>query len=378
MTQTTIKRLAYKPKYAVVLEHLRERIISGNYKVGDALPSQLDLTKKYNVALGTIRQSLGALANEGWIRAEPGRGFFVQLPSKQIAEEKPAKNLRIGFVWWYDILNEPITRSYVCIMHGAAEEAKKHNAEMVYAQFNPYSEQENVRLAQFVKQFDSTIITGKVDAAMLYDIVGPDSNVVIAGETLKEASKEYFSNFDADIESAGYLAVQHLLSFGHKKLALVNETGSLHFFGIQKGCELACRECLLPAPKVFIVNDVMHEMDVPQKVNEAAEKLAEDSEVTGIVVAGYVNAETLIYRLINCGCSVPKDKSVVSICGLSNGKIGTKNFSQIITPVSQMGAECVKFLLAGEKRIIHKSLPVRIQNGDTVSSLNQSSECVVK
>ena len=184
MEKTAVEPLEYKPKYVAILKHLKTKIASGRYKIGESIPSQLNLTKEYGVALGTIRQSLCGLVNEGWLRAEPGRGFFVQSPTKQIVGKQPVKRSQIGFVWWYDILNEPITRSYVCIMHGAAEEAKKHKAELVYAQLNPYSDQENLKLAQFVKQFDSTIITGKVDTVVLYDLVGTDSNIVIAGETL--------------------------------------------------------------------------------------------------------------------------------------------------------------------------------------------------
>ena len=68
MRETTVKILDYKPGYTAVLKHLRKKITSGKYKAGDTLPARLGLTKTYNVALCTIRQSLLILAGSIWFR----------------------------------------------------------------------------------------------------------------------------------------------------------------------------------------------------------------------------------------------------------------------------------------------------------------------
>jgi DNA-binding LacI/PurR family transcriptional regulator len=359
----------------MVMEHLREKIISGRYKQGDTLPSQPELIKKYGVALGTIRQSLSGLASEGWIRPEPGRGFFVQMPKNKDGEAVTTSGQirsQIGFVWWYDISNEHISRTYMCMMHAAAEEAKKHGVELVYAQFNPNSDEDNEKLAEFIKRFKGVIITGKVDVLKLQGIINPNSicNIVIAGETLEAVNQDNIPIVEADIINAGYLAVQQLLSFGHRKLALVNESGSVYFSEIQKGVELACKDSGLSEPTIFIVNDVRNELYVEQEIIKAAHNIAENSDITGIVVVGNVNAEIMIYQLEGRGCFVPDNKSIISISGIPRKEMALKNITQIRVPTDQIGMQCARFLISGGDQIIHKQLPVRIEQGKTISSLN--------
>ena len=364
--------LKYKPKYLMVMDHIRKDIASGKYSQGNALPSQLKLTKQYGVALGTVRQSLAGLANEGWIKPEPGRGFFVQTPQGNNGlESTDHATSRIGFVWWYDISNETIARSYVTTMHAAAVEARKSKVELVYAQFNPKSDEDNEKLARFIAQLEGVIVTGKVDVAKLYDIAKSNSSkVVIAGQTLGFVDDNHFSLFAADVHSAGYLAVQHLLGFGHRRLALVNESGSTFFSGIQNGVEHACKHSGLPEPKVYVVNDVQNEVDVQRKIEEAADEIARDLDTTGIIVTANVNAEAMIYRLSSYGCSVPDTKSVVSVSGTPRGEMVLKDISQIRVPCDQIGVECVKFLLSNSDKTVYRSLPVRIEHGQTVLSLN--------
>ena len=56
---------------------LREHIVSGKYHPGDRLPTEEALAKDYDVSRITIRQALGDLEKEGFIKREAGRGTFV-------------------------------------------------------------------------------------------------------------------------------------------------------------------------------------------------------------------------------------------------------------------------------------------------------------
>ena len=60
----------------------------GRLRLGDKLPSQAELVRKYDVSVGTIRQSLANLERRGIIRREMGRGSFVSLQ----ASNGPASN----------------------------------------------------------------------------------------------------------------------------------------------------------------------------------------------------------------------------------------------------------------------------------------------
>ena len=70
------------PKVALhrnIAQEIRDQITGGKLHLGDKLPSQSELVKEYDVSVGTLRQSLSTLENEGFIRREKGRGSFVSL-----------------------------------------------------------------------------------------------------------------------------------------------------------------------------------------------------------------------------------------------------------------------------------------------------------
>ncbi len=65
------------PLYYQLAGILREHIVSGKYHAGDRLPTEEALAKDYDVSRITIRQALGDLEKEGFIKREAGRGTFV-------------------------------------------------------------------------------------------------------------------------------------------------------------------------------------------------------------------------------------------------------------------------------------------------------------
>ncbi len=64
-------------KYEVVFNDLRQRIIEGEYKNGDKLPTESEMIKTYSVSRQTVRQALGMLEEEGLLSRSQGKGSFV-------------------------------------------------------------------------------------------------------------------------------------------------------------------------------------------------------------------------------------------------------------------------------------------------------------
>ncbi len=65
------------PQYRKLYEVLRKHILEGVYREGDLLPSENELCHLYGMTRPTVRQSLSALANEGYIRKHQGKGSIV-------------------------------------------------------------------------------------------------------------------------------------------------------------------------------------------------------------------------------------------------------------------------------------------------------------
>ena len=68
------------PMYFQLKEFMREKIASGEWKPGDMVPSERELSEQYHISRMTARQALSELATEGLLRRMQGRGTFVAEP----------------------------------------------------------------------------------------------------------------------------------------------------------------------------------------------------------------------------------------------------------------------------------------------------------
>jgi DNA-binding GntR family transcriptional regulator len=72
------------PQYKKLYEILRKHILEGVYREGDLLPSENELCRLYGMTRPTVRQSLAALANDGYIKKRQGKGSIVHSLPKEI------------------------------------------------------------------------------------------------------------------------------------------------------------------------------------------------------------------------------------------------------------------------------------------------------
>ena len=68
------------PLYYQIREQLRQQILSGELRPGDALPGETQICSETGVSRMTARQALAQLANEGLVTRQRGRGTFVASP----------------------------------------------------------------------------------------------------------------------------------------------------------------------------------------------------------------------------------------------------------------------------------------------------------
>ena len=64
-------------RYAMLATAMHERIRAGEWAPGEAIPSEAQLAQVYGVALGTMRQAIALLVQDGVLQRKHGKGTFV-------------------------------------------------------------------------------------------------------------------------------------------------------------------------------------------------------------------------------------------------------------------------------------------------------------
>lgn len=72
-----------RPPYRQIADALRGAIESGDLAPGDQLPALPVLMSEYGVSLGTARNALGALRDDGLIVTRQGKGSYVRTNREQ-------------------------------------------------------------------------------------------------------------------------------------------------------------------------------------------------------------------------------------------------------------------------------------------------------
>ncbi len=68
------------PLYLQIADELRRNIEESVFNVGDQLPTELELSKRFGVHRHTLRRAVEVLRQEGLVDVERGRGTFVVAP----------------------------------------------------------------------------------------------------------------------------------------------------------------------------------------------------------------------------------------------------------------------------------------------------------
>ncbi len=82
-----------RPIYEQIRTQIKEKIISGELKEGEALPSMRVLAKDLRISVITTKRAYDELEQDGFISTVQGRGTFVATRNIEIIKEEQLKNI---------------------------------------------------------------------------------------------------------------------------------------------------------------------------------------------------------------------------------------------------------------------------------------------
>jgi GntR family transcriptional regulator len=90
---TTVDKSSPLPAYFQVAQDLRRRIREGEWRAGQKIAPELDLTREYGVSRVTVRQALAELAKDDLLERKRGSGTYVRPRAQPIVYDL---NLTLG------------------------------------------------------------------------------------------------------------------------------------------------------------------------------------------------------------------------------------------------------------------------------------------
>ena len=79
-------------KYYLLMDYLKQQILTGQIKPGEKLPSENELVREFQVSRHTVRKALSILQQEEYVYALHGKGTFC---SEALIHTRQSKNIAV-------------------------------------------------------------------------------------------------------------------------------------------------------------------------------------------------------------------------------------------------------------------------------------------
>ena len=96
-----------KPIYEQITTQIKNKIITGELRPGDALPSMRVLAKELRISVITTKRAYADLEQDGFIETAPGKGSFVAQKNTEFIREENYPQIQ-------DLLEQAIDLSKSC------------------------------------------------------------------------------------------------------------------------------------------------------------------------------------------------------------------------------------------------------------------------
>lgn len=111
-----------EPIYNQITSQIKEMILDGRLKEGDALPSMRALAQQLRISVITTKRSYEELEREGFIESYTGKGSFIKAQNKELFREEQLRQIE-------DMLINVCDKAKLC---GVELDELREILEMVY------------------------------------------------------------------------------------------------------------------------------------------------------------------------------------------------------------------------------------------------------
>lgn len=302
-----------KPKY--IHEKIRQQIIDSlkNYKIGDKLPTDRELAKKYNVAFLTINKVVKELENDGYFTRQQGKGTFLVSKEKTVHRKGADKNGTALMAYPDHFSYEYWTRA-----HLAGEMAMKNAIGIIEFKQNEFTGMEQLlEIAESTEDLKGIMIDPvpgiltetiykRLDSLGIPIIIFSHTDWVSCGKNIFSIVPDWFQS--------GYIRLNTLIDLGYQRVALLQnepegQDGGLMIAGIKK----ALKENGLKLKDLIRLSDhVCPWEDAKIAAYSLTEKLFDQYQPDAIIYDSAAGALSGIKYMFENNIKVPENVGVIA------------------------------------------------------------------
>lgn len=376
---TTVETMKNQPLYEIIYGDLWSDIKMGVYSNGDRVPSEKELSQKYNVSRITSKKALEKLSDQGIITRMPGKGSFVSFQNiidmkrsvEEKEKEKEKKSTLIG------VIMDGFGASFGFeILLGIESECKKHNFSMILKCSHGNKDQETDAINELLALGVAGIIIMCVHEenynSTVLRLVVEDFPVVAIDRRLKGVPVSFVGT---DNEKAARDLTKYLAQRGYKNICFVSHDAldTPTILERQTGFRSYCIE------HGILLNDSIKDLKstLPRSRND--ENIKKDKESIRAFIQKNKNVDAffaveyeiarIIYRILS-ELKLESKYPIVCFDGVAN-ILNESQFTHVNQRESEMGIACVNILakkLNGDKNIDIVLIPYDIIEATTIET----------
>ncbi len=341
------------PLYRQIVEDIKSQIQDGKLKAGEQLSSHQALARQYDVSMITIKKALSQLTNEGVIFTRMGKGTYVA--------DKPAfvdfsKHTTLGLV--LGDLNSPF---FSRIVESIEKEASRNGCNLMLSNSYEDIEKEENQIRHFMNIGISGLIIASMTRAyhasqLIQQLHENDYPYVI----VSYMADEQINYVGTDHELGAYLATNHLINLGYKKIGYINsESGNILGELRRKGYLRALEDNSQRTENEFVYRvRIGGGWNYYRSGFEIGKQFAQSSNRPDALFA-YNDLIALGFErgVQTGGLKVPNDVAIVGFDNIKRGLVAPVPLTTVHQPTDKIGFHAVKMIL---DKLESKSAPNRI------------------
>ena len=354
-------------KYLRLVEHCIVLIHSGALKIGDRLPTYVELQSEFGMTPNTINRAMIALEQEGWVERRRGSGVYV---AARVPETQTVTNGQRGIIglcgsaFWGSASSSYWTH----VVEGVRTQAEAVGTQILLL---PYP------VKQGWEKADGVLTCDLLDASHRSEI--PDQLPIVS----MFGVRPNWAGVRADEYSGLRQATEHLLALGHRRIAYLH------------GLDM-----LIVSRRLQAFQDALHKAGiVPQKNwlhllpgkmdsgpqftaagrNEMSDWLKDDGlngwkqlGCTALICHNDDTAIGVMQALNDVGLKVPHDVSIVGFDGTEVGEYSSPQLTTVEMPLQRMGEIAIgllqKQIEADDVIVEHITLPTQLRVRESTSA----------